>query len=450
MMSTPVKNMSTEPRYTIEQISLLHRLLRTGLTKQDIIHALDSMTKMDAELQASSLPLTGAATGVGCNYAASARPSVQIVPTASPANMGMQRGTGGTQGRDGGGTQGTLGHEGGVNGTQGGAGILQGMSQEVMCGVENFQNVSDEEVDILFRRGPMAVKSEIRAFLNKWRLSQNQISMATGISQSYISSFLIHGFMMKHSTQELLYRWYLSKKREMEDLGGQPDIEHLENGTHSAASIDMSQSFTSPNNDNFLPTFKRRERFTWKDAHIRIMESYYSKNPYPNDFEREKIMEACNSESQQSGEAIPDSKWVTSSKVYNWFANRRKDSNRRKRLSQRLDNEGSADVQNAGTDQLAQSDHTHYASSSPQNVHVIEVHQNDGEDHETDDLAGREVHVVQLQMGGEQPQNHGRQVQQTEDRKLQSASDTKNFGGVNTIYTLIEAVEESDMMKNSQ
>ena len=39
-----------EPRYTIEQIELLRRLMRTGLTKLDIIHALDTMTKLDSEL----------------------------------------------------------------------------------------------------------------------------------------------------------------------------------------------------------------------------------------------------------------------------------------------------------------------------------------------------------------------------------------------------------------
>lgn len=40
----------SEPRYTIEQIELLRRLVRTGLTKDEIIHACDSMAKMDSEL----------------------------------------------------------------------------------------------------------------------------------------------------------------------------------------------------------------------------------------------------------------------------------------------------------------------------------------------------------------------------------------------------------------
>ncbi|XP_022089491.1 homeobox-containing protein 1-like [Acanthaster planci] len=431
MMSTPVTTVSSEPRYTIEQISLLHRLLRTGLTKQDIIHALDSMTKMDAELQASSQPLVGGAMGEtgSSNYAISRS---SVASSASLVSTGMQRGAGGM----GGGTQ----IEGGASGLQGGTG-LQRMPQEVSCGVENFPNVSDEEVEILFRRGPMAAKSDIRAFMSKCRVSQNQISMATGISPSYISSFLTHGFMMKRSTQELLYRWYLGKKKEMEDLGSQPDLEHQDNSSLPARPSDLSQSYTSPNGENFLPTFKRRERFTWKDSHIRILESYFSKNPYPNDFEREKITEACNSEYQQSGEPVHESKWVTSSKVYNWFANRRKDSNRRKRLSQMMDE--NAELQSGSVDRIAHSEHT-------QNLHVIEVHQGDGESHDAGSLSGREVHVVQLQMDNEQTESDGRQHRQREDRKVETTTDTKNFGGVNTIYTLIEAVEESDMMKHSQ
>ncbi len=316
---------SSEPRYTIEQISLLHRLLRTGLTKQDIIHALDSMTKMDAEFQSSSPPVMSSQGDHSCNYMPSPTQHHSTIPTGQAS--------GGLRGAGGGGRM----HDvecGAGEEIQGG--ILQGMSQEVMCGVENFKNVSDAEVENLFSRGPMAIKAEIRSFLTKYRLSQTQISMATGISQSYISSFLIHGFMMKRSTQALLYRWYLGKKREMEQLDEDQALNRINDTSPPSRPTDQSHMYHAPNGDNYLPTFKRRERFTWRDNHVRILESYFSRNPYPNDYEREKITEACNSEQQQLGETVPDGKWVTSSKVYNWFANRRKDNNRRKRLGQRI------------------------------------------------------------------------------------------------------------------
>ena len=38
-----------EPRYTIEQIDLLQRLRRTGMTKQEILHALDTLERLDRE-----------------------------------------------------------------------------------------------------------------------------------------------------------------------------------------------------------------------------------------------------------------------------------------------------------------------------------------------------------------------------------------------------------------
>ncbi|KAG5265363.1 hypothetical protein AALO_G00241580 [Alosa alosa] len=38
-----------EPRYTIEQIDLLQRLRRTGMTKPEILHALDTLERLDRE-----------------------------------------------------------------------------------------------------------------------------------------------------------------------------------------------------------------------------------------------------------------------------------------------------------------------------------------------------------------------------------------------------------------
>lgn len=40
---------SEEPRFTIEQIDLLQRLRRTGMTKQEILHALDTLDRLDRE-----------------------------------------------------------------------------------------------------------------------------------------------------------------------------------------------------------------------------------------------------------------------------------------------------------------------------------------------------------------------------------------------------------------
>lgn len=38
-----------EPRFTIEQIDLLQRLRRSGMTKQEILHAIDTLDRLDRE-----------------------------------------------------------------------------------------------------------------------------------------------------------------------------------------------------------------------------------------------------------------------------------------------------------------------------------------------------------------------------------------------------------------
>ncbi|XP_047195412.1 homeobox-containing protein 1-like [Hippoglossus stenolepis] len=59
------------------------------------------------------------------------------------------------------------------------------------------------------------------------------------------------------------------------------------------------------------------------------MESYFSDNQYPDEAKREDIATACNAVIHKPGKKLTDLERVTSLKVYNWFANRRKDIKRR-------------------------------------------------------------------------------------------------------------------------
>lgn len=49
LSSSRMSEFSEEPRFTIEQIDLLQRLRRTGMTKQEILHALDTLDRLDRE-----------------------------------------------------------------------------------------------------------------------------------------------------------------------------------------------------------------------------------------------------------------------------------------------------------------------------------------------------------------------------------------------------------------
>lgn len=59
------------------------------------------------------------------------------------------------------------------------------------------------------------------------------------------------------------------------------------------------------------------------------MESFFMENQYPDEAKREEIANACNSVIQKPGCKLSEFERVTALKVYNWFANRRKEMKRR-------------------------------------------------------------------------------------------------------------------------
>ncbi|XP_072045149.1 homeobox-containing protein 1-like isoform X2 [Amphiura filiformis] len=432
-----------EPRYTIEQIELLRRLIRTGLTKQDIIHALDTMTKLDTELgPASSLhqsqtpvqpiqssqqtglvpmqPIqasqqTGLVQRSPVHFFVPSTQTPQITVVTSPSSA----------------TPAVNQLMNAVHQATGNRHMIQpslvrlssavsstgSEDEEVKCGFENF-DVADEEVNELFRRGTVIVKEEIKDFLSKHKITQNQISHATGISQSYISQFLIHGSIMRQSTQALFYRWYLGKMKEM-------DIIEKESG----GSIEASKKVYPGKNAHLIPPIRRRERFSWNEACLKVLETYWKKNPYPNDVEREKITEACNTAQQVAGEVLVDSRLVTTAKVYNWFANRRKDANRRKR-SGLGENDGTETAvvtftcTPADPDETSQSNMLHIASDLNQGTS------------DNDDASFHQTSQSMTRLEHHQPPR-----QQAVALELETVN--------NSIITLIEAVEEKNQEEKS-
>lgn len=73
-----------EPRYTIEQIDLLQRLRLSGMTKPQIIHALESLERLDPERRASHCdpPPNGTPMASVTATAAAAAPTTATAPSA--------------------------------------------------------------------------------------------------------------------------------------------------------------------------------------------------------------------------------------------------------------------------------------------------------------------------------------------------------------------------------
>ncbi|KAL4629478.1 homeobox-containing protein 1-like isoform X2 [Arapaima gigas] len=340
-----------EPRYTIEQIDLLQRLRLSGMSKPQIIQALESLERLDTEPRqqpccdsqappgstlppvapssssSSSSSLTSATTQT-LNLDASLSPSNSYEASPPP----VYPVTGGQR---------SFGYD----------------------GAEEDWDL-EEKVEEYMRRDSSLVKEEIKAFLNNRRISQAVVGQVTGISQSYISQWLLQqGLEMSDSKRRSFYRWYLlernspgghrwnesqvprvraenpwSRQREL--------LSHLLPwcSSHSAqpgAAVSL-RSLVKEEPDwrvGATPAgggatagpmrLRRGSRFTWRKECQAIMESFFVENQYPDEAKREEIANACNLAILKPGCKLSEFERVTALKVYNWFANRRKEMKRR-------------------------------------------------------------------------------------------------------------------------
>ncbi|XP_074541208.1 homeobox-containing protein 1 isoform X2 [Halichoeres trimaculatus] len=408
---------SEEPRFTIEQIDLLQRLRRTGMTKQEILHALDTLDRLDREhgdkfgRRTSSSSSSSSSYGVGGasnnnnNSASNSTTSFNNNNTASATttssiscngNNSVEGNTGdnsaaaasSTTSKISTATQTQFGSGGGLSSSPNSYDTspppgppppsailpshvsLVALSQNGRDSLAATPNgklspprypvnsaaaarafgfeASEEDLDIddkveeLMRRDSSMVKEEIKAFLGNRRISQAVVAQVTGISQSRISHWLLqHGSDLSEQKKRAFYRWYtLEKTSPGATLNMRPAPLPME---------EMEWRQTPPPLTNATGTFRLRRgsRFTWRKECLAVMESYFNDNQYPDEAKREEIANACNAVIQKPGKKLSDLERVTSLKVYNWFANRRKEIKRRANIATILESHG-IDVQSPG------------------------------------------------------------------------------------------------------
>ncbi|KAI4817753.1 hypothetical protein KUCAC02_011130 [Chaenocephalus aceratus] len=294
-----------EPRYTLEQIDLLQRLRLSGMTKPQILHALESLERLDSDHRPPSNSLSPSNS-----YEASP-------PPLYPPSVAVQR----------------------------------SFSYDMM-GEEEWD--LEEKVEEYMRRDSNLVKEEIKTFLNNRRISQAIVGQVTGISQSYISQWLLQqGLEMSDSKRRAFYRWYLLERnnpglRWSESQHSVSPMSRTRGGDRdgtvagaSGATLSMRSLVKEEpdwrtgmmSGDRGMAggplRLRRGSRFTWRKECQSIMESFFMENQYPDESKREEIANACNSVIQKPGCKISEFERVTALKVYNWFANRRKEMKRR-------------------------------------------------------------------------------------------------------------------------
>ncbi|KAF1624472.1 UNVERIFIED_CONTAM: Hepatocyte nuclear factor 1-beta, partial [Eudyptes pachyrhynchus] len=206
------------------------------------------------------------------------------------------------------------------------------------------------EVDRMISEDPWRAAKMIKGYMQQHNIPQREVVDVTGLNQSHLSQHLNKGTPMKTQKRAALYTWYVRKQREilrqfnqtvqgcgnMTDKSSQDQLLFLfpefNQQNQGAAQLDDTCSET--------PSKKmRRNRFKWGPASQQILYQAYDRQKNPSKEEREALVEECNrAECLQRGVSPSKahglgSNLVTEVRVYNWFANRRKEEAFRQKLA---------------------------------------------------------------------------------------------------------------------
>ncbi|XP_023816016.1 homeobox-containing protein 1 isoform X4 [Oryzias latipes] len=322
-----------EPRYTIEQIDLLQRLRLSGMTKPQIIHALESLERLDPDPRPPHGDSRAGAPSNNTPATAAPAPSSSS-SSSSSSSLSLASATTQTSGLDGAALSPSNSYEASPPPLYPPSVAVQRSFSYDTMGEEEWD--LEEKVEEYMRRDSNLVKEEIKSFLNNRRISQAIVGQVTGISQSYISQWLLQqGLEMSDSKRRAFYRWYLLERTNPgATLSMRSLVKEEPDWRVGILSGDRAGMVGGP------LRLRRGSRFTWRKECQSIMESFFMENQYPDEAKREEIANACNSVIQKPGCKLSEFERVTALKVYNWFANRRKEMKRRANIAAILESHG--------------------------------------------------------------------------------------------------------------
>ncbi|KAG8455818.1 hypothetical protein GDO86_001859 [Hymenochirus boettgeri] len=197
--------------------------------------------------------------------------------------------------------------------------------------MKELERLSPEEaahqkavVERLLQEDPWHVAKLVKAYLQQHNIPQREVVDTTGLNQSHLSQHLNKGTPMKTQKRAALYTWYVGKQREI-----------AKQFTHAGQGM-LPDDISCEE----APSKKiRRNRFKWGPASQHILFQAYERQKNPSKEEREALVEECNrAECLQRGVSPSQaqglgSNLVTEVRVYNWFANRRKEEAFRHKLA---------------------------------------------------------------------------------------------------------------------
>ncbi|XP_077397875.1 hepatocyte nuclear factor 1-beta-A isoform X1 [Festucalex cinctus] len=214
------------------------------------------------------------------------------------------------------------------------------------------------EVERMLAEDPWRAARMIKGYMQQHNIPQREVVDVTGLNQSHLSQHLNKGTPMKTQKRAALYTWYVRKQREilrqfnqavqgsgsnMADKGNQDPVFFFPEFNPSGQGQPGGGGGGGGGGDEVggEPSSKkmRRNRFKWGPASQQILYQAYERQKNPSKEEREALVEECNrAECLQRGVSPSKaqglgSNLVTEVRVYNWFANRRKEEAFRQKLA---------------------------------------------------------------------------------------------------------------------
>ncbi|XP_067232318.1 hepatocyte nuclear factor 1-beta-B isoform X1 [Chanodichthys erythropterus] len=210
------------------------------------------------------------------------------------------------------------------------------------------------EVERMLSEDPWRVARTVKGYMQQHNIPQREVVDVTGLNQSHLSQHLNKGTPMKTAKRAALYTWYVQKQREIDrqfdrvqgsdpsDSGSQDQVLFFfPEFNHTGHCSGAAGGSGGPVGDEGEPGSKRmrRNRFKWGPASQEILYQAYERQKNPSKEEREALVEECNrAECVQRGVSPSKahglgSNLVTEVRVYNWFANRRKEEAFRQKLA---------------------------------------------------------------------------------------------------------------------
>ncbi|XP_072099795.1 hepatocyte nuclear factor 1-beta-A isoform X4 [Mobula birostris] len=241
------------------------------------------------------------------------------------------------------------------------------------------------EVDRMLREDPWRAAKMIKGYMQQHNIPQREVVDVTGLNQSHLSQHLNKGTPMKNQKRAALYTWYIRKQQEIQRQFNQTIQNTGNNMTDKSRPDQLLFLFPEFNQQDQAsgqaeeagaePANKkmRRNRFKWGPASQQILYQAYERQKNPSKEEREALVEECNrAECIQRGVSPSKahglgSNLVTEVRVYNWFANRRKEEAFRQKLAMDAYNVQSHNMNPL----LSHSSPHHPPNSSPSSKHGV-------------------------------------------------------------------------------